>query len=162
MTDRLWAPWRIKYLLALGKKERGCVFCKIGRQKKDRQNYIFLRSQHAFSVLNIYPYNNGHALVIPCRHAGDFSKLSMEEKMDLMILMESTKSLLDHVLKPQGYNIGLNLGRVAGAGFPGHLHIHVVPRWRGDANFMPIVANTKVMSQSLAVLYGKLVKAGRK
>ncbi len=162
MTDRLWAPWRLKYVLKLAKKSKNCVFCKISRERKDRKNYIFLRRRHAFSVLNIYPYNNGHALVIPYKHVDDLSKLTREEKLDLVLLLEETKKRLDKVLKPQGYNIGLNLGRVAGAGFPGHLHIHVVPRWRGDVNFMPVVADTKVISQSLAALYQKLSCTGKK
>ena len=157
----LWAPWRVKYIMNLKKKSRGCVFCQIARQKQDRKNYILTRTKHSFAVLNIYPYNNGHTLIIPYRHVNDLSKLQGDEKMDLISLMESTKALLDKTLKPKGYNIGLNLGRIAGAGFPGHVHIHVVPRWGGDVNFMPVIAQTKVISQSLNALYEKLVKTKR-
>jgi len=157
--DMLWAPWRVKYIMNLKKKSKGCVFCQIIRQNKDRKNYIIARTRYSFAVLNIYPYNNGHILIIPHRHVNDLSKLSSDEKMDLLSLMESTQKLLDKTLKPKGYNIGLNLGRIAGAGFPGHVHIHVVPRWRGDVNFMPVIAQTKVISQSLSTLYQKLVKA---
>jgi len=157
----LWAPWRVKYIMNLKKKSRVCVFCQIARQKQDRKNYILTRAKHSFAVLNIYPYNDGHTLIIPYRHVNDLSKLCWDEKMDLISLMESTKALLDKTLKPKGYNIGLNLGRIAGAGFPGHVHIHVVPRWGGDVNFMPVIAQTKVISQSLDTLYGKMVKAKR-
>ena len=156
--DRLWAPWRVKYIKGLGKRTKGCVFCKILREKKDRKNYIFQRSKHSFAVLNLYPYNNGHALIVPNKHIGDLIKLNREEKEDLLRLFESTKVMLDKALKPRGYNVGMNLGRVAGAGFPGHLHIHLVPRWGGDVNFMPVIGNTKVISQSLATLYTRLKK----
>lgn len=157
----LWAPWRVKYIMALNKKEKGCIFCKMCRQKNDRKNYIFLRSKHSFAVLNIYPYNNGHAMVVPYRHVPDLSRLNREEKKDLLGLLETTKALLDKTLKPQGYNIGMNLGRVSGAGFPGHIHIHIVPRWSGDTNFMPIVAATKVISQSLNALWKELNQCAR-
>lgn len=159
--DMLWAPWRVKYLMDLKKKSKGCIFCQIAHRKKDRQNYIFKRTVHAFAVLNIYPYNNGHSLIIPYRHVNDLSKLDREEKLDVLSLVESTKTLLDKTLRPKGYNIGLNLGRIAGAGYPGHVHIHIVPRWGGDVNFMPIIARTKVISESLDALYLRLVKAHR-
>jgi len=159
---RIWAPWRTKYIIKVLKEEKGCVFCRIVSAKKDKTNYIFIRKTHCFSVLNIYPYNNGHVLVMPNRHVNDLSKMKKEEKEELYDLLEETKSLLDEVLKPGGYNIGLNLGRVAGAGFPNHLHFHIVPRWKGDANFMPVVGNTKVISQSLASLHKKLSDAYKK
>ena len=160
--DKLWAPWREKYITALDGQSKGCVFCKILRQKKDRENYIFIRGKHCFAVLNLYPYNNGHSLIVPYKHVGESEKLSREEKIELWELIEATKKLLNSILRPQGYNVGMNLGRVAGAGFPGHLHIHIVPRWVGDMNFMPVVASTKVVSQSLAVLHGRLKNAYQK
>lgn len=156
--DKLWAPWRVKYITGLSKKPKGCIFCKITRDKKDKKNYVISRSKHAFSVLNIYPYNNGHILVVPYRHVGDFIHLSKEEKEDLWGLLETTKRLLDKTLKPSGYNVGMNIGKMAGAGFPNHIHIHIVPRWGGDVNFMPVTGNTKVISQSLQALLKKLKK----
>jgi len=149
--DKLWAPWRLKYVTSVD-KTRACVFCKIQRQKKDKKNFIFLRSKHSFAVLNIYPYNNGHSLIVPNRHVKDIGKLKRDEREDL----------LDRVMMPPGYNIGINLGRIAGAGYPGHVHIHIVPRWSGDVNFMPVVGNTKVISQSLTELYNTLLKNKKK
>lgn len=160
--DKLWAPWRVKYVTKIAGKITGCVFCKICKEHKDKKNFVFLRSPYSYSVLNIYPYNNGHVLIVPYRHVNDLSKLKKWEKEDLFELMEATKSLLDKALKPGGYNIGINLGRIAGAGFPGHLHIHLVPRWGGDVNFMPVIGNTKIISQSLLTLYSRLTHANKK
>ena len=162
VPQRLWAPWRVGYITALNAQARGCVFCTIKRQKKDRANYIFTRTKYSYAVLNIYPYNNGHVLIIPNKHTSDLSGLTAAEKKDLFSLLESTKALLDRVLKPQGYNIGMNVGKVAGAGFPGHVHIHIVPRWKGDVNFMPVVSGTKVISTSLRALYEELVRVQQK
>ncbi len=156
--ERLWAPWRLNYITKIVKEKKDCVFCRIYKEKKDKNNFIFIRQRHSYAVLNIYPYNNGHVLIVSNRHVNDLDKLTREEKLDLISLLEKSKSLLKKVIKPAGYNIGINLGRIAGAGFPGHLHIHLVPRWKGDANFMPVVGGTKVISQSLKSLYEKLVK----
>lgn len=161
--EKLWAPWRVKYITKVIKgKGGGCVFCHILNEKKDKMNFIIARTEHSYSVLNIYPYNNGHVLIIPNRHVNDISKLKREERDDLMDLFESTKSLLDDVMGPEGYNVGINLGKAAGAGFPTHVHIHLVPRWTGDVNFMPVTGHTKVISQSLRSLHEKLVKANKK
>ena len=160
--DKLWAPWRVKYVTQILKDQKRCVFCDIVKQKKDKKNYIFIRSRHCYSVLNIYPYNNGHSLIVPYRHVNDISKLTRVEREDLFDLLEETKALLEKTLTPGGFNIGINLGRVAGAGFPGHVHIHIVPRWHGDVNFMPVTASTKVVSQSLKMLYEKLNHAHKK
>ena len=160
--DKLWAPWRVKYVTKIIKEKRGCVFCKVFKEKKDKKNFIIIRTKHNFSVLNIYPYNNGHVLIVTNRHVNDLYKLKKEEREDLFDLLETTKSLLNKTIKPGGYNIGINLGRVAGAGFPGHLHVHLVPRWRGDVNFMPVIGSTKVISQSLGTLYEKLIHAHKR
>ena len=155
--NKLWAPWRSSYITLLqDKSKKACIFCKMCKQKKDKENYILVRTQYSFSVLNIYPYNNGHLLIVPLRHVNDLVKLTREEREDLMDLLSSMKNLMDKILKPGGYNIGINLGKIAGAGFPGHLHIHLVPRWRGDVNFMPVIGNTKVISQSLRILFNQL------
>lgn len=156
MMDKLWAPWRLNYITKIIKEEKGCVFCRIFKEKKDKQNFIFLRRRYSYAVLNIYPYNNGHILIVSNRHVNDLDKLTKQEREDMLDLLQEAKALLTKVIKPAGFNVGINLGRLAGAGFPGHLHIHLVPRWRGDVNFMPVVGNTKVISQSLKSLYDKL------
>ena len=157
--NRLWAPWRETYITKLNTKQKSCVFCGILEEDKDKENLIFIRKPLAYAVLNLYPYSNGHCLVLPNRHVGDISKLSQAEYVALMDLLRETKTLLQAVFKPHGFNIGINLGRMAGAGIPGHLHIHIVPRWKADHNFMPVTAETKVISQSLSVIYKKLIAA---
>ena len=157
--DKIWAPWRNTYITKIVKEDNVCVFCRMIEEEKDKENYIFIREQHCFSVLNIYPYNNGHMLIVPNRHVSDLSQLEKEEREELFDLLEKTKSCIEKVLKPAGYNIGINLGRAAGAGFPKHLHIHLVPRWMGDVNFMAVTGNTKVISDSLESLYEKLIYA---
>ncbi|MFZ5799995.1 MAG: HIT family protein [Candidatus Omnitrophota bacterium] len=154
--ERLWAPWRIRYICA---KNPGCIFCKAAKSHHDNKDFVLERGRFGFSVLNLFPYNNGHIMVAPLRHVANLESLKGEEAQDLSRLVISAKQKLEHCLNPDGYNIGLNLGRVAGAGFPGHLHIHIVPRWRGDTNFMSAVADTKVISQSLKELYQKLTNA---
>jgi len=151
--DKLWAPWRVKYITKIVKETKGCVFCRILKEKKDAKNFILKRTSASIAVLNIYPYNNGHTLILPKRHVNDVSRLSRDEREDLYLLVDEIKDLLKKTMKAQGFNIGINLGRAAGAGYPGHVHIHIVPRWKGDVNFMPVVADTKVISQSLTELY---------
>lgn len=161
--DKLWAPWRATYVTKIIGKERGCIFCKICREKKqDKKNFVIARGQHAFAVLNIYPYNNGHVMIVPNRHISDTAELNKAERDDFMDLSEEVKRLLKKVVKAQGFNIGINLGKEAGAGFPGHVHMHIVPRWRGDVNFMPVTAHTKVLSQSLIEVHRQLVDAYKK
>jgi ATP adenylyltransferase len=158
--DKLWAPWRINYISGKN-KGKGCIFCRAKRlanrglasngqsQKGASREYVIFKSSLSMVMLNIYPYNNGHLLVSPLRHIRDISQLSREEIIDLFKSLNRAKSLLQKTLKPQGYNIGFNLTRTAGAGITGHLHLHIVPRWTGDTNFMPVIANTKIISQSL-------------
>ncbi|MFA5038758.1 MAG: HIT domain-containing protein [Candidatus Omnitrophota bacterium] len=156
---RLWAPWRMAYIT--DKKTKGCLFCRIRRSRQDRKNFVFLRTQHSLAVLNLYPYNNGHLMVAPLRHVRSLSLLPEPELLDLMRCLKKCQVLLTRILKPQGFNIGVNEGTMAGAGIEDHLHIHLVPRWRGDVNFMPVVASTKIISQSLESLYGELKKSCR-
>lgn len=160
--DKLWAPWRVKYITKIVKEPKGCVFCRMLKEKNDKKNLIVIRRKNTYAVLNLFPYNNGHLLVLPNRHVNDLRKLTKPEREELLDLVEEVQTLLDKTLKPGGYNVGLNLGKVAGAGFPGHLHFHVVPRWKGDVNFMPVTAQTKVISQSLAALYQILIDANKK
>jgi ATP adenylyltransferase len=159
--SKLWAPWRIGYIKKI-KKEKGCLFCRVYPSRDDKRNFVFLRSRHAFGMLNLYPYNNGHIMIAPVKHVKTLSDLTDPELCDIMACVKKATSALEIILKPDGFNIGINVGRVAGAGIEKHLHIHVVPRWNGDTNFMPTLFNTKVISQSLGSLYDKLVKEIRK
>ena len=154
--DKLWAPWRINYINNNG-KTKGCIFCRAKRNKSADQ--VIFKTAKCVCLLNIYPYNNGHLMVVPVRHTCDMRILNDAEVMDLFRGLKTATSLLDRVLKPDGYNIGLNLSREAGAGITRHLHIHLVPRWNGDTNFMPVVSNTKIISQSLDELAKKLKNA---
>lgn len=151
--DRIWAPWRKAYITV--KKSKRCIFC-VGKKTSDRKNHILKRNKYAFSVLNRYPYNNAHIMVAPYRHLKSLEFLKEKELLDLISLVNYTKKKIDKCLKPTGYNIGLNVGKVAGAGFPGHVHIHIVPRWEGDTNFIPVISNTKVVSCSLDAMYNLL------
>ena len=159
--DKIWAPWRTVYLSTVSKKQKGCLFCRIGKQKKDKADHVFLRRKHCYAVLNLYPYNNGHVLIVPYRHINDLSKMKQEERDEFFDLLNHVKTLLDDTLHPDGYNIGMNIGHAAGAGMPKHVHMHIVPRWVGDVNFMPVVGSTKVVSQSLDELHKLLKKADK-
>ena len=149
--ERLWAPWRSAFLYQ--RRIRRCVFCTAKRSTADRQHHVVLREEHVFAILNRYPYNNGHLMIAPYRHVGDLERLTTAEWSGILRVAQRLTRRLRATLKPHGFNVGLNLGRVGGAGIPGHLHLHVVPRWNGDTNFMPVLANTKVVSQSLDELY---------
>ncbi len=152
--DRLWAPWRNKYIQKIHNIKK-CIFCK-RNSKKDKNEFVVKRNAYCFAILNLYPYNNGHVLVAPYRHLSDLELFHKEEISDIMDLVKETMSVLKKILKPSGFNVGINLGRCAGAGFSEHVHIHIVPRWNGDANFMPVVSSTKVISESLEELYKKM------
>jgi ATP adenylyltransferase len=128
------------------------------KERKDRKNLIFLRTRHCFAVLNIYPFNGGHSLVIPNRHIQDLGQLKDEEMKDLMGTVIRVKEITTRAIAPQAFNVGINLGHIAGAGIPHHLHVHIVPRWKGDINFMPAVFGTKVMPVSLGTVYKKFKK----
>jgi ATP adenylyltransferase len=157
--QRLWAPWRETYITKIIGKQKSCIFCRILADGQDKKHLIFIRRPYAYAVLNIYPYSNGHCLIVPNRHVSDISKLPQGEYVQLMELLRESKDLLQTALEPHGFNVGINLGRIAGAGIPGHVHVHIVPRWKGDHNFMPVTATTKVISQSLSVIYKKLKDA---
>jgi ATP adenylyltransferase len=156
--DILWAPWRVSYV-ASAKTPAGedpCFICQGLAGQDDRLNQIVLRTPHSVVLLNRYPYNNGHLLIAPRAHKGLLNQLDAAEVLDTQDTLCRMVDQLDRLMRPDGYNIGLNLGRAAGAGLPGHLHWHLVPRWNGDTNFMPILADTKVIPQSLAALYDLL------
>ena len=134
--------------------KQGCIFCKMRKKQKNAaQGGIIFKGKSSFIVMNAYPYNNGHLMIAPYRHLGKIEKLSMKELTEIMLLMQKTVKVLKQVLHPDGFNIGFNVGRSAGAGIDTHLHLHIVPRWNGDTNFMPVISGTKVISQSLEELY---------
>ncbi len=151
--QRLWAPWRIKYVSA--RKKQGCIFC--AALKPHSKDYVIFKGRYSFAMLNIFPYNNGHVLVSPKRHLRELALLKDREIIDLFRSMAKVQDALKKALKPDGFNIGINVSRSAGAGVTGHLHIHIVPRWNGDTNFMPTLYGTKVISQSLKELH-KILK----
>ena len=159
--DRLWAPWR----LALAKKDpptqagEECFICRGLAAATDRENLIVERTPLSVVVLNKFPYNNGHLLLSPRAHKGRLDDLTEPEALDLHLAIRRTIGVLERTMRPDGFNVGLNLGAAAGAGLPGHLHWHVVPRWNGDTNFMPIFADVKVIVQSLDALYDLLTTA---
>lgn len=156
--DKLWAPWRIKYIT--GRKSKKCVFC--AQDKNRAKGCVIFKTKYSVCLMNIFPYNNGHLMAAPLRHTKDLNSLRQEEIIDLFACLNKAKSLLDKVMKPDGYNIGINISRAAGAGITGHLHIHIVPRWVGDTNFMPVIHNTKIISESLHELYKRLKNAESK
>lgn len=158
-TARLWAPWRMQYIQA-DRKTSGCIFCRC--QKTPKAKLVLFQTQSSLAMLNLYPYNNGHLMIAPKRHVRAIAQLTSREVLDLFASLTRAQNLLVKVLKPHGFNIGINTSSVAGAGIPGHLHIHVVPRWRGDTNFMPVIYRTKVISQSLEQLYNQLQNADDK
>lgn len=157
--DHLWAPWRLAYIAAAPKSstDDDCFICRGIAEVDDRKNLIALRTPRTAVILNRFPYNNGHLLVAPLAHKGAFSDLDAGELLELQETVRRMIAVLDEAMSPHGYNVGLNLGRVAGAGLPGHLHWHVVPRWNGDTNFMSTVVDTRVISQSLDALYDLLL-----
>lgn len=152
----LWAPWRLQYITA--EKEKGCFLCRYIKSKQDEKNLILYRGETAFIILNRFPYNSGHLMIAPMKHIAELSHLSDQEQLELIKLTSLSIDLLKKALKPMGFNIGVNIGKVAGAGLEDHLHFHVVPRWNGDTNFMPTTSNTKVMPQLLKDTYRTLKK----
>lgn len=161
----LWAPWRMPYIKVAAKTEAPpeCFFCDYLRApRQDRENLVLLRGRTCFVVLNRYPYTGGHLMIAPKAHKGDLDLLRPAELAELMKLAVDMERLLKKTLKPHGFNLGINLGRPAGAGVPGHVHLHLVPRWNGDANFMTAVGNVKVIPQALLELYDELQSARSK
>lgn len=145
--DRLYTPWRMNYVG--GEKPQGCIFCVKPAEDQDEKNLILGRSTHAFALLNLYPYNSGHLMVVPYQHTGDLAGLPSEVATDMMALTQRAVAAISEEYHPQGFNVGLNLGEVAGGSISAHLHVHVVPRWGGDTNFMPVTADTKVLPETL-------------
>jgi ATP adenylyltransferase len=157
--ESLHAPWRIEYILAPKPAQAESLFARIAQSNDDEENYVIARDRTCYALLNTYPYTGGHLMVVPYKQVQDLNGLTDEEMMDLMRLTRRCQNALSQVMKPDGFNIGINLGKVAGAGILEHLHVHVVPRWQGDTNFMPVLANTTVVPQALKELAAKLRKA---
>jgi len=158
----LWAPWRIKYIQGLNSQTKECFIChNLKNPQDDERNFVLWRTNSSIVVLNHYPYNNGHLLIAPGRHISELEQLDDDELLDLFKLIRETQNVLSLVLKPHGFNVGMNFGRCAGAGLPEHLHIHVVPRWDGDTNFINICSDTKIISQSLVELLSQLKQASK-
>ena len=154
---QLWAPWRLQYIR--GPKPAGCIFCEAAARRDDDRTLIVHRGRQTFVILNAYPYNPGHVMVVPYRHQRRLGDLIDAELLELMRNTELSTRAQEHAFHPEGFNVGMNLGRAAGAGIEDHLHIHVVPRWVGDTNYMPVLDDVKVISEHLASTYQRLAEA---
>ncbi|MCP4265007.1 MAG: HIT domain-containing protein [Candidatus Brocadiaceae bacterium] len=152
--ENIWAPWRKEFILS--EKTGNCFFCEAIEDNQDRKNLVLYRGKECFCILNKYPYNNGHLMVVPNLHKDELSKLSDSEMLEFITLTSDMKNVLSKKINPDGFNLGINFGKVAGAGVEDHIHFHIVPRWNGDTNFMPVIADTKVIPQSLDDLYIEL------
>jgi len=161
--ERLWSPWRSKYIESFSDKGNGkareCVFCEKLGESEDEKNLIISRSPLSAIIMNIYPYNSGHLMVVPFAHKSSFEDLTDEENLDVMAQAQLAIKLLRLTSHPDGFNFGANLGRVGGAGIADHVHFHIVPRWSGDVNFMPVLADTKVISEDMHDTWKKLTQA---
>jgi ATP adenylyltransferase len=153
--ENLWAPWRMEYILS-DKKGTGCVFCPGDDRSGDKDRNILHVGPMSMVVMNKYPYNNGHLIVAPVIHVPDIGGLSNDENLDLILMVRSSMEILKKVMKPEGFNVGLNLGKVAGAGVEAHLHYHIVPRWSGDTNFMAVTGEVRVIPEHIKNTYDKL------
>jgi len=154
MMKNVYAPWREEYLLATkAHEEKGCLFCRVIKEKRDKYNLILHRGDNTFIIMNRYPYTSGHLMIVPYKHVGNVEKLREDIYCEMMLETRRAVAIIKKAFKPQGINVGMNLGRPSGAGVPGHLHVHIVPRWSGDTSFMPVIGGTRVVSVSLATTY---------
>ncbi|MHC4551464.1 MAG: HIT family protein [Planctomycetota bacterium] len=159
--NNLWAPWRVKYIQG-NTSNSECFLCDyLEKPQEDKENLVLWRTEHAMVVFNRFPYNNGHLLIAPNRHIADLSDATSDEMLSLMTLVRDCQALLRAAIGPHGFNVGMNFGRCAGAGLPGHLHIHIVPRWNGDTNYMHVCGDTDVISQGLDELYDILTEVSK-
>ena len=154
--QKIFAPWRIEYIKM--EKMEECIFCELPLMNEDEKSLILYRGEYAFVIMNNYPYNPGHVMVAPYRHVAKFEDLKTEEAEDIHRLIALMLRTIKNIMKPHGFNIGMNIGRVAGAGIEDHIHVHIVPRWNGDTNFMPVIFDTKVIPQALRDTYKQLKK----
>jgi ATP adenylyltransferase len=158
---RLWTPWRMAYIKAPKEKSTGCIFCeKLGASRtNDLENLVLLRGKRAFAMLNLYPYSNGHLMVAPYEHTGELESLNGDTLKEMMLLVGKGIRALRRTMNPQGFNIGVNMGKVAGAGVEDHVHIHIVPRWNGDTNFIPVLSEVRLIPEMLPQTYDSLLAA---
>ena len=150
----LWAPWRMDYILS--NKTQGCIFCELPKQNNDRENLILYRSAHNFVIMNRYPYNNGHIMVVPYLHSAALDGLSDEILLDFMKVTQHAISSIKKAFMPEGFNVGINVGKIAGAGMEEHIHLHMVPRWAGDTSFMTVFDEVRVIPEHIMSTYVKL------
>ena len=158
---RLFSPWRSAYIASFKdtKKGRGCLFCKIAKERRDDRNFVLWRGKHCYLVMNLFPYNSGHIMIVPYKHTSDIGSLSDETNVEIMQTAVKGMKALSKVSGPQGFNFGANLGRAAGAGIDKHVHFHIVPRWSGDTNFMPVLADVKLISDEMRKTWKELKRA---
>jgi ATP adenylyltransferase len=163
-SRNIWAPWRMEYIGTIdAQNNNGCFLCKYWSQpEQDDANLVLWRGRQCMVLFNRFPYTTGHMLIAPAQHVGNLEELAPALLADLMLLTQDVVVVLRDVIKPQGFNIGVNLGKCAGAGLPGHIHIHVVPRWEGDTNFVPVLSGTRVMPQALETLYSAAREASQR
>lgn len=152
--SRLWSPWRMEYIR--NPKEEGCVFCKKSKIDQDRDNLVLFRGTDSFVLMNLYPYNNAHLLIAPYEHTDSTLKLSLQVSNEMMYLANESMRIIKMMMQAEGFNFGANIGAIGGAGIKDHIHFHVVPRWLGDTNFMPVIGHTKVMVEGLLETYDEL------
>jgi ATP adenylyltransferase len=152
----LWAPWRMGYILAENKAD-GCIFCPGADRSADQERLILRVGPRTMVVMNRFPYNNGHLLVAPVKHVSGLERLNQDETLELLLMVRKSIEILKQVMKPDGFNVGLNLGHVAGAGMENHMHFHIVPRWKGDTNFMTVIEDVRVIPEHIKATYEKLV-----
>lgn len=163
--EKLWSPWRSNYIDSFNqeKKSNGCIFCDAINQDVNNENSLkIFDNKFCYAILNLYPYNSGHLMIVPKRHVSDLHQLDEKELSEMMATLKLSMKALDLVMKPQGYNFGANLGKAAGAGIDDHIHFHLVPRWNGDTNFMPVLGETKIISQDLIQTKKNLIEAIKK
>lgn len=153
--DRLWSPWRYRYI-STAKESAGCIFCDKPSKRADEESYIFYRGRRNFAILNAFPYTSGHLMIAPYDHVASLLDAQKETLSEMMLLVRKAEGVLRKVYRPDGLNLGMNIGEAAGAGIAGHIHMHVLPRWTGDANFMTTVGETRVLPEDLAETYRKL------
>ena len=166
---RLWSPWRSQYIAtfareprrnrSVSRRRRDCVLCTAARARKDERKLVLWRGKHCFIIMNRYPYNSGHIMVVPYKHASSLTRLADDEHLEILHAIQRSLKALESTVSPHGFNIGVNLGRASGAGIDDHVHYHVVPRWSGDTNFMPVFADVKVISEDMKRTWRRLRKA---